>query len=124
MKQRLRRPSVLFAALWLAACTPSSPEVSHTSPPAPDVTTVDALVPGTDYHAVGEVPCATGAAQPAGSCAFGVVREGNGSGTVTITKPDGSTVDIACIHTMNDEQIGWFRAGGALNIIRAAQHRD
>ncbi|MEZ5207927.1 MAG: aconitate hydratase [Acidimicrobiales bacterium] len=44
--------------------------------------------------------------------------------TVTITKPDGSTVDIACIHTMNDEQIGWFRAGGALNIIRAAQHRD
>jgi aconitate hydratase len=38
-----------------------------------------------------------------------------------ITKPDGSTIDFTCNHTMNDEQIGWFRAGGALNIIRARQ---
>ncbi len=38
-----------------------------------------------------------------------------------ITKPDGSTIDFACNHTMNDEQIEWFRAGGALNIIRARQ---
>jgi aconitate hydratase len=39
----------------------------------------------------------------------------------TITKPDGTTVDFEANHTMNDEQIGWFRAGGALNIIRARQ---
>ncbi len=39
-----------------------------------------------------------------------------------ITKPDGSTIDFSCNHTMNDEQIEWFRAGGALNIIRARQH--
>jgi len=38
-----------------------------------------------------------------------------------ITKPDGTTVTFEALHTMNDEQIGWFRAGGALNIIRARQ---
>jgi len=31
------------------------------------------------------------AGQPMGSCPFGVRREGNGSGTVTVTKPDGRT---------------------------------
>ena len=29
-----------------------------------------------------------------------------------IVKPDGSTVAFLANHTMNDEQIGWFRAGG------------
>ena len=38
-----------------------------------------------------------------------------------IVKPDGSTIDFEALHTMNDEQIGWFRAGGALNIIRERQ---
>ena len=33
-------------------------------------------------------------------------------------RPDGSTVEFETTHTMNDEQIKWFRAGGALNIIR------
>ncbi|MEO6989789.1 MAG: aconitate hydratase, partial [Aquihabitans sp.] len=35
-----------------------------------------------------------------------------------IVKPDGSTVAFDTNHTMNDEQIEWFQAGGALNIIR------
>ncbi|MDQ3462253.1 MAG: aconitase family protein, partial [Actinomycetota bacterium] len=35
-----------------------------------------------------------------------------------IVKPDGTTVAFEANHTMNDEQIGWFRAGGALNLIR------
>ena len=35
-----------------------------------------------------------------------------------IVKPDGSKVAFEALHTMNDEQIEWFRAGGALNIIR------
>jgi aconitate hydratase len=39
----------------------------------------------------------------------------------TITKPDGTVVEFFANHTMNDEQIGWYRAGGALNIIRASQ---
>jgi aconitate hydratase len=35
-----------------------------------------------------------------------------------IVKPDGTTIGFEANHTMNHEQIGWFRAGGALNIIR------
>ena len=31
---------------------------------------------------------------------------------------DGSTVDFTCTHTFSPEHIGWFRAGGALNLIR------
>jgi aconitate hydratase len=34
-------------------------------------------------------------------------------------KPDGTTVAFEATHTMNEEQIGWFRAGSALNIIRS-----
>ncbi len=36
-----------------------------------------------------------------------------------ITKPDGTTIDFECTHTFSDEQIEWFKAGCALNIIRA-----
>ena len=35
-----------------------------------------------------------------------------------IHKPDGATVEFLATHTMNDEQIEWFQAGSALNIIR------
>lgn len=38
-----------------------------------------------------------------------------------LTKADGTSLDFECNHSMSDEQIEWFRAGGALNIIRAAQ---
>jgi aconitate hydratase len=37
----------------------------------------------------------------------------------TIVKPDGTTIDFQANHTFSDEQIEWFKAGGALNIIRA-----
>jgi aconitate hydratase len=36
-----------------------------------------------------------------------------------ITKPDGTTVDFEANHTMSPEHIEWFKAGGALNLIRA-----
>jgi aconitate hydratase len=36
---------------------------------------------------------------------------------VVIHKPDGKTVSIQCLHTMTDEQIGWFKAGSALNAL-------
>ena len=36
-----------------------------------------------------------------------------------IKKPDGSTIEFLCNHTFSDEQIEWFKAGSALNIIRA-----
>jgi aconitate hydratase len=35
-----------------------------------------------------------------------------------ITKPDGRRVDFSCRHTFSDDQLGWFRAGSALNVIR------
>ncbi len=38
---------------------------------------------------------------------------------VVLHHPDGSTNEIVCKHTMNDEHITWFRAGGAMNLIRA-----
>jgi aconitate hydratase len=38
---------------------------------------------------------------------------------VLIHQPDGSVDEISCKQTMNDEHITWFRAGGALNLIRA-----
>jgi aconitate hydratase len=36
---------------------------------------------------------------------------------VVIHKPDGKTVPIQGLHTMTDEQIGWFKAGSALNAL-------
>jgi len=38
--------------------------------------------------------------------------------TVTVTKPDGDVWTFAANHTMNDDQIGWFKAGSALAVIR------
>jgi aconitate hydratase len=39
----------------------------------------------------------------------------------TITKPDGTTIDFLANQTFSPEQIEWFKAGGALNIIRQKQ---
>jgi aconitate hydratase len=35
---------------------------------------------------------------------------------------DGTTEEFLANHTMSEEHIGWFRAGGALNVIRAKYH--
>ena len=51
----------------------------------------DAVVAGTDYNATGMVPCAQAKGQPMGQCPFGVIREGSGSATVVVTRPDGRT---------------------------------
>lgn len=51
--------------------------------------TEDALVPGTEFNATGQIPCARSAGQPMGQCDFGVKREGNGSGSITVFWPDG-----------------------------------
>ena len=40
-----------------------------------------------------------------------------------IVRPDGSAVEFECEHTLSAEQIEWFRAGGALNVIRQRQLR-
>jgi len=36
-----------------------------------------------------------------------------------IVKPDGTTIDFEGKHTFSDEQVEWFKAGSALNIVRA-----
>lgn len=38
--------------------------------------------------------------------------------TMRVTKEDGSSVDIALNHTFNEGQIGWFKAGSALNVMK------
>ncbi len=40
--------------------------------------------------------------------------------TVVLHHKDGSSDDILVNHSYNDQQIEWFKAGGALNIIRAS----
>ncbi len=35
-----------------------------------------------------------------------------------IVKPDGSTVEFEGVHTFSPEQIEWFKAGSALNVVR------
>jgi len=39
--------------------------------------------------------------------------------TILITHKDGSKEEIQASHSYNAQQIEWFKAGGALNIIRA-----
>jgi aconitate hydratase len=35
-----------------------------------------------------------------------------------VVKADGTTIDFECTHTFSDEQVEWFKAGSALNIVR------
>jgi hypothetical protein len=51
----------------------------------------DALVPGTDFHATGTVPCARHESQPMTQCEFGVKRKGDGNAEVTVFWPDGGS---------------------------------
>jgi aconitate hydratase len=41
--------------------------------------------------------------------------------TVRLTHADGSTDEFPVNHTFNEAQIGWFKAGSALNLIRAKE---
>jgi hypothetical protein len=86
----------------------------------------DVLVKGTGFHATGNIPCAMAISQPRGSSPFGVKREGNGSGKVTITKPDGRTRAIffengkATGADVSEADPGDFKAEkqGDLSIVR------
>lgn len=91
----------------------------------------DATVPGTNYNATGNIPCSIGGGQPTTSCPFGVIREGKGNGTVTITKPDGRKRVIffqsgkAIRYDQSQADRGTFSASrqGDLTIIRIGQER-
>jgi hypothetical protein len=108
-----------------------SPATAEPSPSGGESSRGDAKVAGTNYHATGNVPCSMGGGQPTGSCSFGVEREGNGSGIVTVTKPDGQTRAIffekgratGCDASQADP--GEFSASreGDLNIVRIGKER-
>lgn len=91
----------------------------------------DALVPGTQYNATGDLPCSMSEGQPTRSCFFGVTREGNGTGTVTVKKPDGRTRAIffqngrATGYDQSQADAGRFSAEkqSDLNIIHIGQER-
>lgn len=51
----------------------------------------DAVDPATGYNATGQVECYVAPSAEAQLCDFGVVRQGNGTGTVTVTLPGGSS---------------------------------
>jgi aconitase (EC 4.2.1.3) len=40
--------------------------------------------------------------------------------TIRLTHQDGSTETFEVTHSYNEQQVEWFKAGGALNIIRAS----
>ena len=40
--------------------------------------------------------------------------------TVEVRKPSGETISFETNHTFSAEQVKWFKAGSALNIIRAS----
>jgi aconitate hydratase len=40
---------------------------------------------------------------------------------VVIRHTNGQTDEISTVHTMSDEHIHWFRAGSALNVLRAGR---
>lgn len=44
---------------------------------------------GSGFTATGQIPCARVAGQPTTQCDFGVVRNGNGNGTLTVFWPEG-----------------------------------
>jgi len=79
----------------------------------------DALVPGTNYNATGIIPCSMGGGQPTTSCRIGVLRHGNGNGTVTVAKPDGRT---HIIFFQNGRAVGYDQhpvsPGGAFSAER------
>ncbi len=91
----------------------------------------DALVPGTNYNATGNIPCSMGGGQPTTSCRFGVVRKGNGNGAVTVTKPDNRTRTIffengkATGYDQSQADSGKFSAQkqADLNIVYIGQER-
>ena len=41
-----------------------------------------------------------------------------------IVKPDGTTIDFQGLHTFSPEQVEWFRAGSALNVVRRMLAND
>ena len=127
----LKRIAVLGAtALLLVACVSSEARDTGSAAQLPSKPH-DAKVPGTNYHATGPIPCSMGGGAPTTQCNAGVVRQGGGSATVTVTKPDGRTRTIffqngrAVSADVSQADYGKFSASrqGDLSIIKIGQER-
>ncbi|SOC39951.1 hypothetical protein SAMN05892877_106276 [Rhizobium subbaraonis] len=66
-------------------------EISAQATEAPDGSSNDALVPGTNFNATSDIPCSRVAGQPSTRCRAGVVRRGDGNSDVTVFWPDGGS---------------------------------
>lgn len=99
--------------------------------PTAAVPSDDVKVPGTDFQATGRISCQLGKGQPTTHCDMGVQREGNGSGMVTVIKPDGRKRVIyfengrATGYDQSQSDQGAFSANreSDLNIIHIGEER-
>lgn len=84
-------------------------------------TSSDALVVGTDFHATGQIACRHDDTSGSQSCDFGVVREGNGNGSVEVFWPNGGS---RTIYFEGGEAVrfDWSQADGdaEISVIRDA----
>ncbi|WP_051631220.1 SH3 domain-containing protein [Afifella pfennigii] len=89
--ETMERPAVSgwSAGRYLREGYPSEGAATQLPGQAPASGGPDGLASGMDFTAVGNIPCARFAGQPMGSCQFGVVRQGNGNGRLTVFWPDG-----------------------------------
>jgi hypothetical protein len=85
-----------------------------------------------DFDATGQIPCAQYSGQPMGQCDFGVAREGGGTATVVVTRPDGMTRALFFIdgefNSADTSQADGYPEYGAtreadLNMIRVGAER-
>jgi hypothetical protein len=78
----------------------------------------DARVSGTDYNATGNVPCTMGSGRPTTTCAFGVVRRGEGEADVHVTRSDGA---IRVIYFQGGTAVGYDKSQGDTGDFHASR---
>lgn len=97
-----------------ATQTTEAADMPATADAADAANATDALVPGTPFHATGTLHCAPTMDAAATDCDFGVIRTGNGSGSVRITLPDGGSRTIL----FEDGEAVLSDGGGQLTFTR------
>jgi len=94
-----------------------------------DAVSTDATVDGTPFNATGMIQCAPSADAPSVDCAFGVIRTGNGSGSVEVQWPDGELRTIVfeggeAVSSDSDEPLSFTRIGGTMNVMIGQEHYE
>ncbi|MEM7442620.1 MAG: SH3 domain-containing protein [Pseudomonadota bacterium] len=89
----------------------------------------DALVAGTSYNATGTILCAPSRDAPSADCEFGVIRTGNGSGTVDVQLPGGGVRTITfdngeAVSSDADADLSFGRNGDTMIINIGEEHYE